>query len=109
MATNHQKCRLEYGPSTTKTKPIYPNSSGITLIIVSVIFFCLNIYMNNQITLADLAQIRNIINTACTRGAFKADEMRSVGEVYDRLAAFLDSVLEQAQQQQSENKEKNDD
>ena len=56
--------------------------------------------MDNQITLADLAKIQNIINTACTRGAFKADEMRPVGEVYDRLTAFLDSELEQAQQQQ---------
>jgi hypothetical protein len=65
--------------------------------------------MDNQINLADLATIRNVINTACTRGAFKADEMRSVGEVYDRLAAFLDSVLEQAQQQQTQNKETNDD
>jgi len=65
--------------------------------------------MDNQITLVDLARIRTIIETACTRGAFRADEMRPVGEVYERLAAFLDSVVEKAQAQQTETKETKDD
>lgn len=65
--------------------------------------------MDNQITIVDLARIRTIIETACTRGAFRADEMRPVGEVYERLAAFLDSVVEKAQAQQTETKETKDD
>ena len=40
----------------------------------------LNIYMENtqpQLTLADLASLKQIIDAACTRGAFKAAEMKS--------------------------------
>jgi hypothetical protein len=48
-----------------------------------------NICMDTQLTVADLASIKNLIDAACARGAFKANEMRAVGEVYDKLSAFL--------------------
>lgn len=54
--------------------------------------------MDQEITLTDLAKMRTIIEVACSRGAFQANEMRSVGETYDRLIAFLNSVLAQAEQ-----------
>ena len=60
--------------------------------------------MENQITVVDLARIRTIIETACTRGAFQAPEMRTVGEVYERLTAFLNTVVAQAESQQDEPK-----
>lgn len=72
---------------------------------MSVEFFLdLNIYMENQIQLSitDLAVIKNIIDLAAKRGAFQANEMRSVGEVYDRLNAFLESVIQQAEQAATE-------
>jgi hypothetical protein len=53
--------------------------------------------MDNQITIVDLARIKAIIETSCSRGAFQAAEMKTVGEVYDRLTAFLDTVVSQAQ------------
>ena len=53
--------------------------------------------MDNQITIVDLARIKTILETACSRGAFQAAEMKTVGEVYDRLTAFLDIVVAQAQ------------
>ena len=63
-------------------------------------FLSVNIYMENQnITIADLDAIRNIINVAATRGAFRAEEMLRVGEVYNKLNGFLESVVQQAQQQ----------
>ena len=58
--------------------------------------------MDNQITIVDLARIRTMIETACERGAFRASEMSTVGEVYERLSAFLSSVTEQAQHQQNQ-------
>jgi len=58
---------------------------------------------NTQLTLADLASLKQIIDAACTRGAFKAAEMTSVGAVYEKLSAFLDAVV--AQQQAQEDKE----
>ncbi len=65
------------------------------------LFFALNIYMENttptQITISDLVTIKDLIDVACSRGAFRANEMTSVGEVYDRLTGFLNTVIASAQ------------
>lgn len=53
-----------------------------------------------QITVSDLDSIRAIIDVAAQRGAFKAGELTQVGVVYDKLNAFLQSVVEQAKAQQ---------
>jgi len=57
----------------------------------------------NQITIVDLDLLRNIVNLACTRGAFNAAEARQVGEVYEKLSNFLKAVVEQAQAQEDVN------
>jgi hypothetical protein len=57
---------------------------------------------NTQLTLADLASLKQIIDAACTRGAFKAAEMKSVGAIYDKLSVFLDTVVAQQQAQEEE-------
>ena len=57
---------------------------------------------NAQLTIADLASLKQIIDAASTRGAFRAAEMKSVGDVYDKLSAFLDTVIAQQQAQQAE-------
>jgi len=61
----------------------------------------LNIYMNNNanINIDDLNEIRNIIDLATTRGAFQASELSRVGNIYDRLTAFLEAIMAQAQAQ----------
>jgi hypothetical protein len=56
----------------------------------------LNICMENNITVADLNLLKNIIDLASTRGAFRANEMKQVGEVYEKLVAFLEAVVAQA-------------
>jgi uncharacterized protein YdbL (DUF1318 family) len=55
--------------------------------------------MENQqnITVADLDLLRNLINVACTRGAFHANEAKTVGEVYEKLTGFLELVAAQSQ------------
>lgn len=45
-----------------------------------------------QITVQDLAGLQNVIEAACQRGAFRANEMKAVGELYDRLAGFLRAI-----------------
>jgi hypothetical protein len=61
-----------------------------------------NICMDNtQITIADLDTIKNIIDLACTRGAFRGAEISQVGAVYDKLSLFLQAVIAQAQAQES--------
>ena len=56
---------------------------------------------NTQITIADLDTIKNIIDLASTRGAFRGEELSQVGVVYDKLAAFLSAVIEQAKAQEA--------
>ena len=56
---------------------------------------------NSQITIADLDTIKNIIDLACTRGAFRGAEISQVGAVYDKLALFLDAVIAQAKAQEA--------
>ncbi len=58
---------------------------------------------NTQITIADLDTIKNIIDLACTRGAFHGSEISQVGVVYDKLSAFLEAVVAQAKAQEELN------
>ena len=58
-----------------------------------------------QITIADLDTIKNIIDLACTRGAFRGAEISQVGAVFDKLTAFLEAVIEQAKAQEASNAE----
>lgn len=55
---------------------------------------------NKQITIADLGLLKNIIDLASARGAFRAAEMKDVGEVYNKLTDFLEAVVEQAKAQE---------
>lgn len=55
------------------------------------------ITVTNQITVADLNLLKNIVDLASTRGAFRASEMQEIGAVYNRLNAFLEDVVSQAQ------------
>jgi hypothetical protein len=61
--------------------------------------------MENNITVADLNLLKNIIELASTRGAFQAGEMKQVGEVYEKLVSFLEAVMAQAAAQESSNAE----
>jgi len=55
------------------------------------IFFDLNICMDNtQLTIADMASLKTLIEAACTRGAFRAQEMSTVGPIYDKLTRFIE-------------------
>ena len=60
---------------------------------------------NTQITITDLDTIKNIIDLASSRGAFRAGEMKDIGEVYNKLSAFLEAVVAQAKEQESLNAE----
>jgi hypothetical protein len=45
-----------------------------------------------QLTIADLQNIRILIDVATKRGAFGASEMSAVGATFDRLNTFLNAV-----------------
>ena len=58
-----------------------------------------------QLTIADLSSIKQIMDAASTRGAFRAEEMTHIGQVYDKLSAFLASVAEQQAAQSADQAE----
>ena len=53
-----------------------------------------------ELTVQDLSALKQIIDVASQRGAFKPNEMTVVGTTYSKLEAFLNAV--QAQQQNQE-------
>ena len=56
----------------------------------------------NQISIADLDTIKNIIDLASSRGAFRGEELQEIGIVYNKLKNFLDAVIANAKAQQPE-------
>jgi hypothetical protein len=50
----------------------------------------------NELTITDLALARAVIETATDRGTFKANELASVGALYNKLDSFLKEVEAQA-------------
>lgn len=59
---------------------------------------------NQELSVTDLAVLKNIIDLASERGAFRGSELKTVGEVYEKLTAFLAWVVAQAESQsQGEN------
>jgi hypothetical protein len=56
-----------------------------------------------ELTIQDLNAMKTIIDVASERGAFKPNEMMSVGTIYNKLETFLKAVAEQqAAQQEAE-------
>lgn len=55
-----------------------------------------NEQQGNDLNIQDLALARAIIELATERSAFKANELASVGALYNKLDAFLKDVEEQA-------------
>jgi hypothetical protein len=58
----------------------------------------------DSISLNDLNLLRNIVDLASQRGAFRGNELTQVGTVYDKLNVFLNFVAEQ-QAAQAEDQE----
>lgn len=55
-----------------------------------------------ELTVQDLQALKTIIDVASQRGAFKPNEMMTVGQVYTKLEMFLNAVAAQQGAQQPE-------
>jgi hypothetical protein len=53
-----------------------------------------------ELTVQDLGNIKQIIDVASQRGAFKPNEMTIVGTTYTKLESFLNAVAAQQKAQQ---------
>lgn len=60
---------------------------------------------NQGIGLNDLRALLNLITVVSARGAIKANEMSTVGDLHDRLSTFLASVDKAAQAAQQAGEE----
>ena len=45
-----------------------------------------------DLNISDLLAVKNIIEVATSRGAFKATELEAVGKTFNKLNPFLESV-----------------
>lgn len=54
---------------------------------------------NPELNLNDLLAMRNLIDVVTQRGAFKANELSSVGILYDKLNAFLEASKKSQEEQ----------
>ena len=50
------------------------------------------------LSLADLQNLLLVVGVACKRGAVQPQEMKTVGEVYERVNAYVKHVASQQQQ-----------
>ena len=57
---------------------------------------------NKQLTIADIASLKAIIEMAHTRGTFKTEELSTVGMLYDKLNYFIEQSQAQLQAQADE-------
>ena len=51
------------------------------------------------LTVADLRNIRTIIDISSQRGAFRGAELKTVGEVFEKLDTFLKAIDAKAEEQ----------
>jgi|TARA_Y100000114_G_scaffold155800_1_gene180958 hypothetical protein len=56
-----------------------------------------------SLTVADLRNIRTIIDISSQRGAFKGVELKTVGEVFEKLDVFLKAVDAKAKAEETAN------
>ena len=50
-----------------------------------------------ELNIQDLAAMRNLVDVASARGAFRPSEMVTVGTLYNKLDGFLNEVQKQAE------------
>ena len=55
------------------------------------------------VTLNDIAFLVNVVEIVAQRGAFKAEELSTIGAVYDKVKAFITSAEQAAQPTEGSN------
>jgi hypothetical protein len=60
---------------------------------------------NKQLTIADMASLKSIIEMAHARGTFKTEELSLVGMIYDKLSYFVVQSQAQLQEQAEQNQQ----
>ena len=53
-----------------------------------------------NLTISDLATMANVIDIATQRGAFRGNELKPIGELYEKLTEFVRTAQEQARKEE---------
>jgi hypothetical protein len=53
-----------------------------------------------NLTISDLATMANVIDIATQRGAFRGNELKPIGELYEKLTEFVKAAQEQARKEE---------
>jgi len=61
-----------------------------------------------QLTVQDMITLKSAIELGTQRGAWRANELTAVGSVYERLSAFITSIMP-AKEENTDQGEKSDD
>ena len=59
------------------------------------------------ITVSDIVLLKNIVEIAASRGAFRANEMEQVGSLYNKVSAWCETVARAAAENTAEPTEEN--
>lgn len=57
---------------------------------------------DTTLTVADIANLKQIVEVATSRGAFQAGELSQVGAVYDKVCVWLQSAMPPVETEQTE-------
>jgi hypothetical protein len=79
MVTKTKKLKKEVEPKATAQATAQPTGTAPQ-------------QPSTDLSIADLKNLATIIDVASTRGAFRANEMATVGAMYNKLQAFLARV-----------------
>jgi hypothetical protein len=63
---------------------------------------------NTNLTMSDMVAIRQVIDTACTRGAFRGNEMAEVGALFNKLEEFINTIIQPVETTDQTQGESND-
>jgi hypothetical protein len=58
--------------------------------------------VQNNLSINDIMLLKQIVEVASSRGAFRADELSTVGEVYNKVTAWLQSVTPEESEEETE-------
>jgi len=64
-----------------------------------------------NVSIGDIMVLKQVVEVATARGALRANELTQVGVVYDRVSAWIDSVVPPAEvesQEETDQGESND-
>ena len=50
-----------------------------------------------NVSIGDIMVLKQIVEVATARGAFRANELTQIGTVYDRISAWIDTVVPPAE------------